>query len=96
MSTNRGMDREDVVHTYVEHYSTIKKNEIMPFAEAWMNLEIIILSEIRQRKTNIIWYHLYVEFHKNNTKELIYKTETNLQISKSNIVIVGKIIGGTN
>ena len=38
----------------VEYYSAIKKNEIMPFAATWMDLEIIILSEVRQRKTNII------------------------------------------
>ena len=37
-----------------EYYSAIKKNEIMPFTETWMDLEIIILSEVRQRKTNII------------------------------------------
>ena len=34
----------------------------MPFAATWMDLEIIILSEVSQTKTNIIWYHLYVEF----------------------------------
>ena len=33
----------------------------MPFAETWMNLEIIILREVSQRKTNTIWYHLYAE-----------------------------------
>ena len=31
----------------VSYYSAIKKNEIMPFA-AWMDLEILILSEISQ------------------------------------------------
>ena len=34
----------------MEYYSSIKKNEIMPFAATWMDLEIIILSE--QKKTN--------------------------------------------
>ena len=38
----------------MEYYSAIKKNEIMPFAATWMDLEIIILSEVSQTKTNII------------------------------------------
>ena len=50
---------------------------------AWVDLEVIVLSEVRQRKTNIIWHHLYVEFtFKNDINELIYKTETDLQILK--------------
>ena len=50
----------------MEHYSAIKKNEILPFAATWMDLEGIILSEIRQRKTVTVWYHLYVESKKYN------------------------------
>ena len=38
----------------MECYSAIKKNDIMPFAATWMDLEIIILSEVSQRKTNIM------------------------------------------
>ena len=34
----------------MEHYSAIKKNEIMPFAARWMDLEIIILSQVSQTK----------------------------------------------
>ena len=36
----------------MEYYSVIKKNEIMPFASTWMELDIIILSEVSQTKTN--------------------------------------------
>ena len=32
----------------MEYYSAIKKNEKMPFAATWMNLEMIILSEVSQ------------------------------------------------
>ena len=45
----------------MEYYSATKKNEIMPFAAIWMDLEIIILSKVCQKETNTIWYHLYVE-----------------------------------
>ena len=38
----------------MEYYSAIKKNEIMLFAATWMDLEMIILSEVSQTKTNII------------------------------------------
>ena len=38
----------------MEYYAAIKKNEIMPFAATWMQLELIILSEVSQTKTNMI------------------------------------------
>ena len=38
----------------MEYYSAIKNNKIIPFVALWMNLEIIILSEVSQRKTDII------------------------------------------
>ena len=38
----------------MEYYSSVKKNEVMPFAATWMDLESIIRSEISQIKTNII------------------------------------------
>ena len=38
----------------IECYSAIKKNEIMPSAATWMDLEIVILSEVSQTKTNFI------------------------------------------
>ena len=44
------MDKEDVyIHT-MEYYSAIKKNEIMPLAATWVDLEIIILSEVNQKE----------------------------------------------
>ena len=44
----------------MEYYSAIKRNEIMPFAAIWVDLEIIIIIEISQRKTNTIRCHIYV------------------------------------
>ena len=45
------MDKEDYTHTQTqtqtqEYYSAIKKNEILPSATTWMDLEGIMLSEI--------------------------------------------------
>ena len=43
------------VHIYVmEYYTTIKKNEIIPFTATWMDLESVILSEVSQRGRNIL------------------------------------------
>ena len=72
MSTNRSLDKDVVciyiyiyvyiyiymyiyIHT-VTYYPAMKKNEIMSFAAIWMDLEIIRLSDISQRKTNIVCY----------------------------------------
>ena len=84
MSINKGLDKEDVIHTHIhahtaeiiyvyihihimedvrymyvcihthththihtmEYYSAIKKNQIMPFAATWMDLEFTKLSEV--------------------------------------------------
>ena len=43
----------------MEYYSVIKNNEIMSYAATWMDLEIIVLDEVRQRKTNMK-YHLFL------------------------------------
>ena len=40
----------------MEHYSAIKKNEIIPFAATWMDLEMTILSEISQTEKDK--YHM--------------------------------------
>ena len=57
MSIDREMDKEDVVHIYtMEYYSAIKKNEITQFTATWMDLEIIILSEVGQKEQDK--YHM--------------------------------------
>ena len=52
------MDKEDVVYIIytVDYYLAIKRNEIMPFAASWMDLDIIILSEVSQTEKDK--YHM--------------------------------------
>ena len=61
----------------MEYYSVIKKNEIMPFAATWIDLEIIVLSEVSQIKK----YHMISNMWnlKYDTNELIYKTKIDLE-----------------
>ena len=60
----------NVVCMYNGNYSVIK-NEMMPCAATWVNLEIIVVSEVRERQI----YHLYVESLKNDTSELTFETD---------------------
>ena len=57
----------------MECYSTIKRKKIIPFAATWIELEILILSEVRNRQIHItyIWNLIY------GTDEYIYRKETN-------------------
>ena len=54
MSISRGMDEEDVVHKYNGILFSHKKNEIMPFSATWLQLEIIILTEVKSEKDKYI------------------------------------------
>ena len=46
----------------MEYYSAIKKNKIMSFAATWMDLEIVILSEVSQAET--VKYHMIPLIHR--------------------------------
>ena len=62
-----------------EYYSAITKNEIMPFAATWMDLEIIILSQ-SDRERQISYDIAYMwNLKKNDTNELLYKIEADSQ-----------------
>ena len=60
-----------------------KKNGILPFAETWMDLEVIILSKSEK---NTIWYHIYEIKNMIQMnwfiKQILIDTESNLMVTK--------------
>ena len=55
----------------MEYYSAIQNNEILPIVLTLMGEDNIILSEVKQRKTDITWYHSMWNL-KSNINEVIY------------------------
>ena len=58
------MDKEDVKYIYNGVLLSHKKNEILPFAATWIDLENIMLNEISQTENDKYCISLYVESKK--------------------------------
>ena len=56
-STDEWIKKMWLIYT-MEYYLAMRKNEILPFVATWMELEGIMLSEISQRRTDIIMFSL--------------------------------------
>ena len=56
MSINGGMDEDNLVHAYNGILLSRKKEEIMPYAATWMELEGVTLSEVGQMEKDK--YHM--------------------------------------
>ena len=56
----------------------LKKNEIMPFAATWTDLEIVILSEVKSDKEEKILYDIFLMLNlkRNDTNELTNLKQT--------------------
>ena len=66
----------------LNYYSAIKKNEILPFAATWMDLEDIRLTENKSEKRQILHVFTYMRNLKNNKQT--NKIERGLQIQRTN------------
>ena len=74
-STDEWIKKMWYIYT-MEYYSATKKNEITPFAATWMDLEIIILSKVSESDRDTYHDISYMWNLKNNTNELLYKTDS--------------------
>ena len=52
------MNKEYAIYIYSEILLSHKNNEIMPFAATWVQLEIIVLSEVGQTEKNKYHYDI--------------------------------------
>ena len=81
------------IYSYIyDYYAAIKKNDIMLFAATWMDLEMLTLSEVRERQ--ISYGIAYMWNKKNDTKELIYKIGIGSDIKKTILWLPNGYWGG--
>ena len=75
MSIDRGLDSEEVVYIYHGILLSHKKDDIMPFAATWMELENLILSEVSQKEKD--------KYHITYIWSLIYGTKESFHIKEN-------------
>ena len=54
----------------------LNQSEMMPLAATQMDIQVIMLSEVSQRRTNIICYCLYVESEKKKIQMHLCRKQT--------------------
>ena len=72
------MDKDNIIYIHNRLLLSHKKNETMLFAATWMDIEIIILSEVSHREEDKYPYyiaHMWNLKKKKDAHKLIHKTE---------------------
>ena len=85
MSTDRWIDKGDVAHIYNGMLFSHKKNEIMPFVETWRDFHPKWSKSERERQ--IPYDITYMWNLKYDTNEIIYETETEFRIYRTNLCL---------
>ena len=78
----------------MEYYSAIKKQEVMPFVATWMDVEMNILSEVRQTEKDK--HHMrssYVESNRDDTLDLIKQKQTQRFQNQTHVYQRGSVWG---
>ena len=79
------------------YYSAIKRNEIVPFAEMWMDLETVIQNEVSQKEKTRCHIILHIcGIQKNGTGELICKAEIERDVENELTDTQVERVGGMN
>ena len=72
----------------MECYLVIRKNEIMPFAATWMDLEIIILSEVSQAEKDKYRITITYMWNLKKSYKSTYLQNRNRPIDKENKLMI--------
>ena len=74
----------------MEYYSAIKSNEIVPFATTWMDVEIVMLSEVSQTETER-YGTVSLIYRLSKTKQMkIFTKQMQTQTCRANLWFLGR------